>query len=180
MKRIIPTALMALLLASAATVLSAAEFRSINTISTPQAGSGASQAASADPGLETARKSLEKRTVDLARAGLTRLIEAWQTGGKLEVLLSDSFNDRDRFLDILRRVSPGDAKLRLLAIDAVRIVSRSFDPAGPDGKGWVLTSRVSIRARTQIEYTHPKGGYQKLDGINEFVLRVVQPLQPQR
>lgn len=168
-----------LLLGLTCGLLAAAEFRSINTIATPNTSSSSNAAPTADTGLNAARQRLEARTVDLARAGLTRLIEAWQTGGKVDALLADSFNDRDRFLDTLRRISPSDARLRLLAVDAVQIVSRSFEKSAQKPGSWQLTSRVSIRARTQIEYTHPRGGYQKIDGTNEFVLRVVQPLHPQ-
>ncbi len=156
----------------------AAEFRSINTVSTPSGTTPAGSSGGGDPGLQEARKRIELRTVDLAKAGLTRLIQAWESGGKLDGLLADSFNDKSRFMDTLRRISPGDAKLRLLGIEATQVVSRSFDQSSSQKGGYVLTSRVSVRAKTQIEYTHPKGGYQKLDGTNEFVLKVVQPLQP--
>ncbi|HNV71629.1 MAG TPA: hypothetical protein PKO06_18130 [Candidatus Ozemobacteraceae bacterium] len=166
-----------LLLASTFSDLVAAEFRTINPIHVPERAS-VETASNTDPALLQARKRLESRTVDLARAALTRLLEAWQTGGQLNDLLSEKFYDRQRFLDVRDRVSPADAKVRLLAIESIQVLARSFDPHPQKTGSWLLNSRVSIRARTQLEYSHPKGGYQKLEGVNEFVVHVAQPLLP--
>ncbi len=165
-------------LVSFLSTLPAAEFRTINPIHAPTRDTSGT-ASVVDPALQKARQRLETRTVDLARAALTRLIEAWQTGGDLNALLSERFYDRKRFLDVRERVSPVDAKLRLQAIEAIQVLSRSFDSHPRVAGAWVLNSRVSIRARTQLEYTHPKGGFQKLEGVNEFVVHVAQPLYRQ-
>lgn len=159
-----PRLLLVLLLAAAlAGTTHARGFRDLAPIATPDA-----RPADAVP--------LE-RFVPVDRALVERAVhavaEAWNSG-RLSPLLSPDFANRSRLTDVIREVVPSDATLRVLAIEAVSTLDqyRRDPPDGPARR----VSTVSVIARTQVEFNDPRTGFQRLEGRNELIFRLRQPL----
>ncbi len=141
------------------------EFRQLNRIATPSA------AQKLPPG---ARPLASPRPVSAERieGAVKSIAAAWNTQ-QLGGLLADNFNDKSRLLDSLNAAVPRDATLRLLSIQAAQTLVQ-YSQTGADGVP-ATYSRVSVTARTQLEYTDGKGAAQRLDGTNEMILLLREP-----
>jgi hypothetical protein len=142
----------------------AQEARQLNRIATPQA------APKLPPGARVV-SALRPVKVAWVDAAVQELAASWNTP-QLRPLLTDNFYDKDRLLDALNAQVPRDAKLRVLGVQGIQTLSQYLlkNPAGTEE----LVSRVSVTVRTQVEFNDPRTGFQRLDGTNEFILRVVE------
>lgn len=174
MNRATPT--IAVLLCALSSVLCAAEFRSITPIQQPAAPTWiGANAASAEqsPELDRIVREARARVPDLARAGLQKLMDAWNQGN-VDQYLADNFFDRQRFLDAIQSRVPRDARVRILAIESVQPLEQTNDLDRRDVLRLLVNTRVSAVVRTQIEYNDPRAGFQRVEGVNEFILQLRQ------
>ena len=167
-------AILACIALAAAAASLAQESRQLNRIQTPQ-DAAKLQTSRLPPGARLASTAhpVSPQTVDTA---VRQLAAAWNTPA-LRPLLERSFLDKERLLDALRRV-PRDARLRVLAIEGIRTLEQWIE--NRDGAGEEYVSRVAATVRTQVEFNDTRGGLQRLEGTNELVLLVREPLVEQR
>ena len=90
------------------------------------------------------------------------------------MLLGNEFYDRSQLNDAMNTKVPRDAQLSLLGIQGVRTLDQQFKDS-PSGK--LLVSTVSVTASTQMTYNDPTNGYQRREGVNEYILRIKQRAQ---
>ena len=144
----------------------AAEFRGFQAVPTPER----MPAAQAVPGIEPVDR-------DKVEAAVERVFEAYSRldPGKLEAVLADTFFDGTRVVDNVAESFPRDAKLRVLGIRSVQTLSQSVE-VGADGRH-TRVSVVSATVSSQLEFNDSGGGFQRLEGTNEFLLRISEPLR---
>lgn len=146
-----------------------AEFRRANPLPTPellQRGAAGAVARIIEP---VSRARVE--------AAIRRVFDTYtnMSPGRLEAVLAESFFDRDRLVDNLTEALPRDAKLRVLGIEAIQTLQQTIDVA-PDGRQTRI-SVVSVTVRSQFEFNDPVSGFTRLDGTNEYLLRIKEPLR---
>ncbi len=146
-----------------------AEFRRANPLPTPellQRGAAGAVARIIEP---VSRARVE--------AAIRRVFDTYtnMSPGRLEAVLAESFFDRDRLVDNLTEALPRDARLRVLGIEAIQTLQQTIDVA-PDGRQTRI-SVVSVTVRSQFEFNDPVSGFTRLDGTNEYLLRIKEPLR---
>ena len=156
------TLLLTLLFVTAVCGAQAGEFRAFKPISTPGAAPGGAkpvaEVAPIDPG--QAREVAEK------------VFKAWNSGG-LEKYLADDFYDKSRLLDAIDEKVPRDAQIRIMSIQGVQTLQQYQRPMGT-GEGKEIISTVSVTADTQIEFNDVIKGFRRLEGVNEYILRITE------
>lgn len=150
----------------AAAPAAARQFREINPVPTPD-GAGAALPEGA-VAVERPRPMTREEIEPLVR----KVMAAWNTS-ELDSHLAEGFHDRSRLSDAVDTVAPRDAKLRVLSIQGVQTLGQFVQP-DPDGGGERLVTRVSVTVRTQLEFNSPAGGFQRREGLNEYVLRITR------
>lgn len=157
-----------LLLALVAVEAQGRQFRSIQTIPTPQVlvrdlPPGAVVSKAIDP---IPHQTVERR--------VAQMIAKWNTPEMGETL-AEEFYDRTRLLDTVETAVPKDAALRLLGVQSAQTLQQYSLP-GPDGRPAEQVSIVAVVAQTQIEYSGPDG-LVRLPGTNEYLIKVVKRLK---
>lgn len=143
---------------------SAQECRRIQPIATP--------AEKDTPIVEGAKKVNEVRAIDrqVVEKTMRQIAESWNTP-EMAKKLASGFYDRDRLTDSMNANAPVDARLRFLSIGSYRILRQEIK-AEADGDR--LISRVSVIAKSQIEYNDPVNGFQKRQGEQEYIIKITQ------
>jgi len=143
-------------------VAGAREFRGISLIPTPEALP------------EGVRRSAQFMPIDpvLVERAVRAVAKAWNTG-QLDPLLGDRFENKSRLFDTIMEVVPRDAVLRVLSIQGVSTLDQ-YEQTREEGA--VRVSTVSVIVLTQIEFSDPQTGFQRLDGTNEWTFRVTERL----
>ena len=137
-----------------ASPVTAREFRTIEAIATPVAlPDGAQWLAEPRP---IPRAEVERAVRAVA--------DAWNSRS-LDPLLGRDFASKSRLLDTIAEVVPRDARLEVLAVQAVSVLSqyRQADR---------IVSTVSAVVRSQIEFNDAVTGYQRLEGRGEWYFEV--------
>jgi len=101
---------------------------------------------------------------------VTGLIRAWNQNG-LDKVLSNEFFDRTRLGDAMDNRVRRDAKLTVLSVQSIRTLNQHIES---DKRGRLMVSLVSVTIRTQIEFNDPANGFQRREGLNEYIFRVKQ------
>jgi hypothetical protein len=96
--------------------------------------------------------------------------ESWNTADMAKTLAA-SFQDKDRLTDSVNSYVPRDARLRLISVGSYRVLRQEVKD---DSQGALLVSRISVIARTQIEYNDPAAGFQTRQGEQEYVIKISQ------
>lgn len=150
--------------------LEARQFRALNPIAAPH------PAAALPAGATPVAEVVAVPRADVERA-LERVVKAWNSQ-QLEQHLAPAFYDRSRLLDALDTSAPRDATLRLQSVQGVQTLEQYTrpDPAHPGDEQ--LVSRVSVTARTQVEFRGSDGTFTRRDGVNEFILRITHAEAP--
>lgn len=152
-------------------VVNARQFRSARPIATPAA-TTFELPEGARPVDEIVPLSREQVT-----PALTEVIDAWN-GASLEQTLSDDFYDADRLNYALDNIAPRNARLELQSIEGVQTLQQYIED-DPDRAGRErLVNRVSVTARTQIEFENSQGAFQRRSGVNEYLLKITFPDGP--
>jgi hypothetical protein len=153
---------------------SAQEFRKMRRIARPPVAKPVVTDAKASAVLETRKAAPEQNLTpisrDVAEKAIGMLVNAWNSN-TLESVLADNFFDKSRLTDAMDTKVPRDAELSILAIQDVQTLKQKIDDT-PDGK--VLVSTVSITVRSQLTFNDPNKGYQRREGINEYIMRIRQ------
>jgi hypothetical protein len=140
----------------------AQESRQMNRIVTPQS-------AQRLPAGARAVAAIQPVSAATVEAAVRKLAAAWNTA-ELAKYLAPNFYGKDRLVESVNRQFPRDAKLRVLGIQGMQTVAQYTQ----DG---MTVSRVLVTVRTQVEFNDPRGGLRRLEGTNEFALRVAEPGQ---
>jgi len=145
--------------------LEARQFRSARPIATPvqtvpDLPDGARAVANIVP--------LQREYVEPA---VQEVMASWNTDG-LGEHLGDGFYDRTRLLDVVDTIVPRDAKIRLQSIQSVQTLQQYIQPDPAREGAEQLVSKVTVTARTQVEFNSPDTGFQRLPGVNEFLLKI--------
>lgn len=142
----------------------AQEFRVIQPIITPVA-ADAPLAEGAQP-----VKEIVPVDRDVIEQAMAEIAGAWNTP-EMSRQFADSFYDKDRLTDTLNAYAPVDARLRLLSVGSYRVLAQQI--MARDGEA-ALISRVSVIARTQLEYYDPVNGFQRRPGEQEYIIKITQ------
>ncbi len=138
----------------------AAEFRILRPIPTPLR-------KLTKAGISTGKMPpVSKKVVE---AGVKALFTNWNTS-KIFNFLSKDFYDSSRLMDEMQIFPAKDAKVRLLSIKDFQVIDEQFKAV--DETHFYRISTVSVKAETQIEYTDPAKGFVRLEGENEYIIRV--------
>lgn len=139
------------------------EFRVVKPIATPKVSA---------PLPAGAKRVKERKPVDLQKLAdaIKDIMASWNTP-KLASKLSDTFYDKSRLLDALNTKVPRDARLSILSIQGIQILDQYVTP-GQSGAPDTYVSTVSATVRTQIEFNDPVNGFQRIEGTNEYILKV--------
>lgn len=109
-----------------------------------------------------------QETLPLARADLESLLQdivsSWNTDHFGEYL-SDDFYDRERLLRAINDKVPKDARLRMLALQDVRLLEQKEEE---EETSYIVSASV----RTSLEFEDPNEGFQSLEGENELILKI--------
>jgi hypothetical protein len=143
----------------------ATDFRPFNPITSPNAKlpSGAMTVAKPMP--------VDVREVEKA---VEKIMGSWNTPD-MDNKLAGEFYNKDRLMDTVATGVPKDAKLRLLSVQGVQTLNQHIRKN--DSGESLLVSMVSAIARTQVEYNDPTRGFQRLEGMNEYILKVTSELE---
>ncbi|ODS30242.1 MAG: hypothetical protein SCARUB_04653 [Candidatus Scalindua rubra] len=141
--------------------VSAREFRSIKSIPTPKALP------------EKAEAVAEMQPVDrkIVEKAVNKLMGAWNKAS-LEDFLGEGFFDKSRLVDAIDDKVPRDASLRILSIQGIQTLTQNVQPDA-SGREWVV-STVSATVKTQLEFNDATRGFQRREGVNEYIFRVRQ------
>ena len=148
-----------------------AEFCRANPLPTPELlQQGAAGAA-------TVARFIEPVSRERVEAAIRHVFDTYSnmSPGRLEAVLAESFFDRDRLVDNLTEALPRDAKLRVLGVESIQTLEQTIEVA-PDGRQTRI-SVVSATVRSQFEFTDAVSGFIRLDGTNEYLLRIKEPLR---
>ncbi len=150
------TLLLTLLFVTAVCGAQAGEFRAFKPIPAPGAApKGAKPVAELEP-------------IDPARAGEAagEVFNAWNNGS-LEKHLANDFYDKSRLLDAMDEKVPRDARVRVMSVRGVQTLQQYQ-------RGNEIISTISVTANTQIEFNDAQRGFRRLEGVNEYILRITE------
>ena len=148
----------------------AAEMRQFQPIRTP-----AEIAEALPPGFKQVERVAPPSRETMAKA-VEDLAKEWN---KPELMnkLAEEFFDKSRLHDSMATPTkvPPEATLRILSVQAVNALQQMVqeDPA----RGQLRISVVQVRAVTRIEFTDPVRGFVRLDGTNDYVLKVKEEIR---
>lgn len=147
----------------------ARDFRSFNAIPKPGENKGKARKAL---DLKLRNKLLSPIPVPdrLIRNGVRKITQAWNRRN-LVSYLDEDFRDASFLRDDLIYDLPRDLKIRVLGIRGSQTLSQEFQQKRE--QTW-LVSHVAVSVRTQLEFNAVDTGYQKLQGEQEWVLKVEQ------
>lgn len=162
MKKIIKLMSVFLFLFIFCATVPAQEFRTINPIPIPEkVPKGAISLSEIQP------VSQEKTT-----SAVQEVFNAWNKGD-VQKYLGPEFYDKTRLTDAVSQKVPKDAEVRILSIQGVQTLNQYQTQSPETGKTEII-STVSVTANTQIEFNDINKGYRKLEGTNEYILRIVE------
>ncbi len=155
------------------------EFRSFNPIQGPDQltprWDGSAAGFQDSPDIQRILQESRARVPDLARKAVAGIFDAWSKGN-VDGLLAEGFYDKSRFLDLLKLDVPRDARVRILAIESIHPLEEVSSVETVPSLILRVRTRLSAVVRTQIEFEDPGRGFRKIQGRNEFILRLNQEI----
>lgn len=157
---------LSVIMALCSVVADAREFRERRTIATPL-----NEQQLAGPDEEGSVKLTEAVQLDEAKikAAIIRLMSNWGTP-ELEKNLSSRFSNRQQLLDAIATDVPFDAKLDVQSVRSIRVLSQKQKTSPEHGR--VIVSIVAAEIETDVRYQDPQLGFQKLNGLGEYVFEI--------
>lgn len=149
----------------------AQEFRSLKAIPTPAPKKTHFRISKRRPGY------FQPVSEKVVRKSLETILSSWNTA-QMSSYLSDDFYDKDRLMDSISRLPCKNARLRLMAIQEIQTLDQHIVPL--DENYFVRISTVSVIAKTQLEYNDPAKGFQNIEGINEYILKIRELIREKR
>lgn len=155
-----------LLLAGAWLVVEAREFRPFRPIRAKITG---------PPGAEEV-KEIQPIAAPTVKQAVSEVMSSWNTN-EFSQKLGDELYDKTRLLENIEEKVPRDAKINVLGVQNVQTIGQFIqpDPAGREID--VVTSTVSAVVRSQIEFNDSNQGFRRIDGLNEFVLKITEEVE---
>lgn len=109
-----------------------------------------------------ARENVERAVSDL--------LKNWnKPGTETESLLDKDFYDSSRLSDAMDEKVPRDATLRLMSVQGTQTLEQY--QRSENGRT-IISSVVSVTANTQMEFNDPTKGFRRLEGQNEYIIRI--------
>jgi len=142
----------------------ASEFRSFRPILTPALVSGGQGVTG------RAVSALKPLSRNMAEKAMSKIIAAWN-GNNINSVLGDNFFDKSLLSNAMDSKVPRDARLEVLSIQDTQTLNQQVTDS-PSGK--LLVSMVSVTAKTQLTFNDPANGYQRREGVNEYIIRIKQ------
>jgi hypothetical protein len=143
--------------------LSAGEFRRIQPIPTPLTTS-----------IKGAKPTAKIKEIDPQKAeSYTRkILQSWNSE-KFKKYISSDFYEKSRLFDSMTDPTkvPKDARINVLSIDSVQTLNQ-YERNSSNGKE--IISIISVTATTQIEFNDPQRGFRRLEGTNEYIIKVTE------
>ena len=151
------------------------EFRGFNAIPTPSQAKQ-QEGAIAAAGYERA-SSATSLSPALVEKVVDDLFDSWNTPD-LGAILTRDFANRSRILDAIQTGAPRYARLKVLAIQDLKIVDQYVRPH-PSGDGsYQLLSRISVRIVCEVaQSTALTKRFQRLEGTSEYLIQVTQKVR---
>lgn len=141
------------------------EFRTFNPVPTP-----GKMPKGAVPVTQVQPLSHEKTA-----SAVQEVFDAWNRGD-MERYLGNEFYDKTRLTDALTTKDQKDATVRVLSTQGSQTINQ-IQRRSDNGKTEII-STVSVRANTQIEFNDPGKGFRKLEGTNEYIMRITEEIAP--
>lgn len=164
MKKVYAIPAIILIVLATAPLAHSQEWRRIEPIATPSA----PLAPITDEGIIPAEQiPVDRRAVEQAMQAVAR---SWNSAD-MSGILSESFRNKDRLMDVMATAVPADATMRLVSVGSHRILNQVVQPR-PEGT--LLVSRVVVSARVQVEYNDPATGFQRLPGEQDYIIKITQ------
>jgi hypothetical protein len=133
----------------------AQESRAFNPIARPQATPVLTDGAIAvNPPIPVTHAQVE--------AAVAKVTQAW-SDRKLDAVLSQGFNDRQRLMDALETKVVRNAALRVVSIQSWQVLEQHR-------RGTVFTSKLVVTVATQVEFNDPAAGFQVKPGTQDYVI----------
>lgn len=142
----------------------AQEFRAFNQIPTP----------GRSPDGATPVQTVQPISTNTLQNATEQIVNAWNSGN-LSQHLSDEFYDKSRFIDTMTLNVPKDANIRLISLQGGQTINQ-FERINPAGKKEII-STVSVNAQTQVEFNDINRGFRRLEGTNEYIIRITEEVQ---
>ena len=118
-----------------------------------------------------ARKSLRPVSQEAVEQAVATLFAAWNKP-ELRDLLSSDFYEQTRLPAALATKVPRAAVIRVLSISSWQVLVQRATPADPEGTTLLVTSTISAIVRSQVEYNDPESGFERVEGLNEYVFDI--------
>lgn len=157
-----------------ASLLYGSEFRSFSPIATrmKQHKTATFQGIERIKNLASTKTKITQLALEKVRKAIPALANAWN-GSSLESWLSDKFYDKTRFLDSMQLTKHTDAKLRILSVDSIRSIGTNIRKGS---NKLIFETMIAANVRTQVEYNDAAAGFQRREGVSEFVFKVAHPV----
>jgi len=106
------------------------------------------------------------------QTALEKIFERWGHADT-RLALNANFVNRDRLADLIVDLAPRSARIRVLAVANIEVLTQAIRPgAAPDGRD-LLVSRVATSATTQLEYSDRLNRrFRTLRGTNDYVIQM--------
>jgi len=110
---------------------------------------------------------IDRQTVEKT---MQAIADSWNSPDMVKTL-GKNFYEKDRLMDSMNGKAPVDARLRIMSVGSYRIINQGIklDPGGD-----LLISRLSVIAKTQVEYNDPQNGFQRRQGEQEYIIKITQ------
>lgn len=142
----------------------AQEFRTLNPVSTPlRPPKGAIPVENIQP--------VSHGTVENA---VREIFSTWNKGS-LEKYIGNEFYDRTRLMDSMMTNVPKDANIRFISLQGNQTINQ-YQKRSESGNLQII-STISVNAITQIEFNDISKGFRKLDGTNEYIIRITEEFE---
>jgi len=83
--------------------------------------------------------------------------------------LDENFYDASRLSDAMEEKVPKDAELRLMSVQGTQTLEQY---RRIENGQTIISSVVSVTANTQMEFHDPERGFRRLEGQNEYIIRI--------
>ncbi len=109
-----------------------------------------------------------------ATSYMKEILNSWNNK-KLSQHIAPDFYNKSRLLDAMTDPNkvPPDAKIRLISIKSIQTLNQYERPLS-NGAGKEIIRTLSVTADSQIELNDPSRGFRKLEGTNEYIIRVIE------
>ncbi len=139
--------------------IEASEFRRIRPIPAPS---------KKVPGVTKPMKKFIPVSREVVENAMKKIVKAWSRN-EIQKVLGKEFYDRERLRDAMNTKVPRDARLDILSIQAIQTLDQRIEKTDA---GEVVVSTVSVTAKTEVLYNDPDNGFRRLEGTNEYIVRV--------